>query len=98
MTIAEGIPKGIYILVNDKQKNEFSRKDVRDLLKIDKIKWSLSYNPIFQAMRIDQPGKAPLIKEEYVGILIRKDRGIHTLTPKGFKLINKYKPNNGAIR
>jgi hypothetical protein len=98
LTIAEEILKGISILVYNEQKNEFSRKDVRDLLKIDKIKWSLSYNPIFQAMRIDQPGRAPLIKEEYVGLLIRKDRGIYTLTPKGFKLINKYKPNNGAIR
>jgi predicted transcriptional regulator len=97
LTIAEEILKGISILVYNEQKNEFSRKDVRDLLKIDKIKWSLSYNPIFQAMRISQ-GRAPLIKEEYVGLLIRKDRGIYTLTPKGFKLINKYKPNNGAIR
>jgi hypothetical protein len=97
LTDAEEILKGIYILVYNEQKTEFSKKDVRDLVKIDKIRWSLSYNFIFQAMRINRTG-GPLIKEEYVGILIKKDWGIYTFTPEGFKLINKYKPNNGAIR
>ena len=89
MTHAEEILSAVATLAIKKGKSTFSRKDVRDQLGLKQIDWMAGYTSIFQAMRIDHPGRAPLISERYVGIFIQIERGIYALTPYGRTLIDK---------
>ena len=89
MTHAEEILSSVAILVKKKGKSTFSRKEIRDQLGLNHIDWMARYTAIFQAMRIDHPGGAPLIGERYVGVFIRIERGIYKLTPYGRSLIER---------
>jgi len=89
MTHAEKILFGVAILVRKKGKSTFSRKDVRDQLGLKHLDWMAGYTAIFQGMRIDQPGRAPLVGERYVGVFKRIERGLYTLTPYGRSLVGK---------
>jgi len=59
MTIAEQILESVSILVKERGMNKFRRLDIRKQIGIDRHRWENSYNPIFQAMRIDHSGGAP---------------------------------------
>lgn len=61
----------------------FSRNDVRNALGTKREEWESSFNPIFQAMRIDQPGGAPGVAAIMKNTLRRIDRGIYVLTEYG---------------
>ena len=89
MTHAEEILSAVAILVIKKGKSTFSRKDIRDKLGLKHTDWMAGYTAIFQAMRIDHPGRAPLVSERYAGVFRRIERAIYTLTPYGRSLIGK---------
>ena len=87
MTIPEEILEAVSILVKEKGMSTFRRLDIREQIGIDKHRWVYSYSPIFQAMRIDHPGKAPYIGEKYMGIFQQVKHGVHTLTKYGKEMI-----------
>ncbi|HNT55650.1 MAG TPA: hypothetical protein PKG95_13105 [Anaerolineaceae bacterium] len=70
-------------------KMRFSRVDIRDTLQIQSDVFNASYNPIIQAMRIDQPGGAPNIAPKYQGVFRQIERGVYELTEYGLKLIGR---------
>lgn len=90
MAIPEEILEAVSILVKEKGLKTFRRLDIREQIGIDRHRWAFSYSPIFQAMRIDQPGGAPPIGEKYVGIFQQVKHGVHTLTEYGREMIEKY--------
>ena len=89
MTIPEEILEAVSILVKERGMNKFRRVDIKEQIGIDRHRWDYSYGPVFQAMRIDQPGGAPLIGEQYIGIFKRVEYGVHTLTEYGKEMIEK---------
>jgi hypothetical protein len=89
MTIAEEILHAVSILVKDKGMNTFRRLDIRRQIGMDRHKWEYSYSPIFQAMRVDHPGRAPRISEKFKGIFQQVKYGVHSLTEYGKLVINK---------
>jgi len=60
--------------------------DLRNALKIDRFTWNDSFTPVFQALRIDQPGRAPSVRE----ISKRASHGVYQLTPEGKDIVNRY--------
>jgi hypothetical protein len=90
MTIAEQMIRGLYILTIINHKDTFTRLDLRNALKIDRFTWDASFNPVFQALRIDEPGRAPLVREALIGLIKRTSYGVYKLTPKGKDIVNKY--------
>jgi predicted restriction endonuclease len=88
MAIAENILYAVTQLVKDG--NEvFSRNEIRKLLNVNRSDWNASYDPIFQGMRIDQPGSAPDVRIEYKGVFQRIEYGKYILTEDGCELIRK---------
>ena len=83
MTHAVEIFDAIRVLTTSDPRATFTRNDVRQFLGISHEDWNHSYTAIFQAMRVDQPGGAPAIKEMYVGVIERIRRGEYSLTEKG---------------
>jgi hypothetical protein len=77
MTHAKEIFEAVKNLL--KRKDAFSRKDVRDELRLDEIVWKASYGPIFQGMRIDQPGGAPTVPKEFRNVFERVEHGKYKL-------------------
>lgn len=90
MTIPEEILQAVSILVKKHGMKTFGRKDIREQIGVDKHRWHYSYSPTFQGMRIDHPGRAPDVGEEYKGIFRQVKYGIHTLTEYGKEMISKY--------
>lgn len=70
-------------------KKTFSRQDIRSSLGINPEDWSASYNPVIQAMRVDQPGGAPIVKERFRNVLKRTERGKYILTEQGEELVDE---------
>ena len=89
MTITEEILQAVSVLVKNRGMETFRREDIRKQIGIDKHTWRYSYSPVFQAMRIDQPGRAPLVGEKYVGIFRQVKYGVHCLTKYGEEMIAK---------
>ena len=92
MTIAEKILRAVAQLVRHGGDNIFTRKNIRDLLGVDRDIWVASYSPIFQGMRIDHPGGAPDVRKEYKGIFRQVEHGKHTLTEHGRNIIREMIP------
>lgn len=86
MTIADQILYAAKMLYFKGHQN-FSRKDIREYLAINCDKWNSSFNPIFQGMRIDQPGKAPNVSLRCKNTLRQVDHGVYTLSDKGLSII-----------
>jgi len=89
MTHAEEILYAAAILVRKKGRSTFTRKEVRDQIGLKHGDWMAGYTAIFQGMRIDQPGRDPLVAEKYVGVFKRLERGVYCLTPHGRSLVDK---------
>ena len=73
-----------------KQKGEravFTRNQVRKTIGLDRDEWLQGYTAIFQAMREDHPGRAPVIGEKYKGVFKRIAYGKYVLTQKGKKVL-----------
>ena len=89
MTHVEQIIRGIAVLVDNRVERVFSREDVRRVLGIPRERWNPGYNPIFQAMRIDQPGGAPSLPARYRELLEQRGRGHYALTSAGRALVKE---------
>jgi len=83
MTHAEEIMRAVASLIRRKRKRIFSRKEVRDEMRLSPDVWANSYSPIFQGMRSDHPGGAPRVRDRFKDVFRQVERGKHTLTPKG---------------
>jgi hypothetical protein len=83
MTHAERILLAVKELLSHPGKTEFTRKEIRVQLRLSADEWMSGYTAIFQAMRIDQPGRAPLVGMKYVGVFQRISFGRYKLTDYG---------------
>jgi len=82
----------IFSAVNEFQrqgKSSFTREDIRDSLGINSEEWAASYSPVFQGMRVDQPGGAPAVGEQFRNVFKRIKRGVYILTEHGRALIEE---------
>lgn len=89
MSRAEEIIRAVVSLWREGN-NIFSRKDVRDQIGVSQEKWLSGYTAIFQGMRADRPGGAPLVSSEFQDVFRQVRRGKHTLTDYGKKLLEEY--------
>jgi hypothetical protein len=89
MTNAEKIMRAVATLAKRGQK-VFSRNDVRMEIGINHHEWLYGYTAIFQGMREDQPGGAPLVNEQFSEVFRRIGHGRYVLTSKGESLLKKY--------
>lgn len=83
MTHAEQILHAVAHLVFREGRDTFTRDDVRRQIGVDRDAWMGGYTAIFQAMRIDHPGGAPSIGDEWVDMFERVGHGVYRLTPLG---------------
>jgi hypothetical protein len=65
----------------------FSREDIRSSRGINSEDWLASYSPVFQGMRVDQPGGAPAVGERFRNVFRRVRRGVYVLTDYGISVI-----------
>ncbi len=89
MTHAETVLRAVSDLLTRKGDEEFSRNEVRIQIGIGQEEWMDHYTAIFQAMREDQPGGAPLIGIKYCGVFKRIERGKYMLTEYGKSLVKE---------
>jgi hypothetical protein len=88
MINAERILKSVTKLVKDEGKTIFTREEVYE--NIDPELFSRgSYDPVFQGMRIDQPGGAPTPREEYRNVFEQVSHSKYRLTTYGQRLIDE---------
>jgi len=71
----------------------FSREDVREKAGIKTDIWASSYNPIFQGMREDHPGGAPVVSERFRNVFWQIKHGKYGLTDYGKRLVHEYRPD-----
>lgn len=86
-TIAEALLSAVGRVVGSERKKIFSRADVREAASVERRWWEKSWNPIFQGMRIDHPGRAPLQAKKHRGVLRRLSHGRFKLTSYGWQLV-----------
>ena len=65
----------------------FSRKAVREYLRLNNRAWQSGYTAIFQGMRDDHPGGAPKVCDSYSGVFHRVKLGTYELSAKGRRLV-----------
>ncbi len=90
MTIPEQIMTGVAIVVRQQGHDVFTRQEIRDALKVDAERWTASYAPNFQGMRIDHPGGAPNVNQVYKGIFRRISYGRYELTDHGKTVLEEF--------
>jgi hypothetical protein len=90
MTTAEEILKAVSFLVKEKGMKTFRRADIKKQIGADEKRWENNYDPTFQGMREDEPGRAHNVGEKYRRIFRRVSYGVHTLTEYGKEMIKKY--------
>ncbi len=89
MTNAEKIIQAVAIL-NKRGQKVFSRKNICEEIGINHHEWLYGYTAVFQGMREDQPGGAPPVNKQYMGVFRRINYGKYVLTSKGESLLKKY--------
>ena len=87
MRHVEEIMRAICRLVN-RRLTPFRRMDARDELGLDAETWRQGYTAIFQGMRADHPGGAPIIAHEFRDVIRRVSYGKYILTIEGQALCN----------
>jgi hypothetical protein len=90
MTQAEEILQAVSFLVKHKGMKTFTRMDIKAQIDTDKKRWANNYSPTFQGMRIDAPGGARNVGEEFQRVFKQVKCGVHALTEYGKDLIEKY--------
>lgn len=85
-SIAEQILAAVVRLVGPTGETTFSREEVRLEAGVDSKRWKASFSPIFQGMRADQPGGAPL-NARYRKMFRQVAHGRHALTDHGRELL-----------
>jgi hypothetical protein len=86
-TIAESILRAIGCVVGADTRKVFSREEIRSAANVGREWWNLSWNPIFQGMRADHPGRAPRQAAKNQGVLKRVGYGQFVLTAYGWTLV-----------
>ena len=66
------------------------RLDLRNAFKIDRFTWNDNFTPVFQTLRVDQPGRAPWVREISIGLIKRASHGVYQLIPEGKDIVNRY--------
>jgi len=90
MTHAEQIMAAVAHITEVQGFGEFSRDDVRRRIGVEIDTWLYGYTAIFQGMRIDHPGKAPVVGERFASAFRRVCHGRYVLTPKGKQLAREF--------
>ncbi len=92
-TIAASILRAVGRVIGGDRKKVFTRADVRVAANVDRDWWTLSWNPIFQGMRIDHPGKAPVQAKRHRNVLKRIAYGEFVVTAYGWTLVRSTPPD-----
>lgn len=92
MTHAEQILRAVARLTQVQGREEFSRLDVRQQLRLETDTWLNRYTAIFQGMREDHPGGAPGVGVEFAGVFRRVGHGRYVLTAKGRSSVALFRP------
>jgi hypothetical protein len=79
-------------LIQHNGKSTFTRKEVREEIGLSTEEWDASFSPIFQRMRVDQPGGAPNPGVKFKGVFWQVQHGEHALTDYGKQLVKGFKP------
>lgn len=80
-------------------KTSFTRDEIRASLGINSEEWSASFSPVFQGMRVDQPGGAPAVRKRFRNVFRRVGHGVHILTEHGTALVEEmFDPYTTLIR
>jgi|GEM_PF-1503521 len=87
MTNAERILQAVKHIVRNEGREIFTRAEVYKQITISDFSRP-SYDPVFQGMRIDQPGGAPTQREEYRNVFEQVSHGNYRLTSYGQELID----------
>jgi hypothetical protein len=87
MTHAESILSAVRAILGRPGRATFTRKDVRDEIGLDRDAWMAGDAAILQAIREDQPGGAPPIRQEFRGVFRRVGRGVYAPTDRGRRLL-----------
>jgi hypothetical protein len=95
-TIVQRILGAVAAIVGEDLTAHFRRVDVREHLGLSPALWSKSHSPLFQGMRIDHPGGAPHVAEEYRGVFRRVTYGVYTLTDNGRLIVGQLVPPKPA--
>jgi len=96
-SLAEEVWESAVRSVTIYKKTVFTRQDLRKSAGVEQDRWSASYSPIFQGMRIDQPGGAPLVPAQYRNVFQQIRHGYYQLTEDGRALLNKSRNGNGMV-
>ena len=91
MTHTEEIMRAVFILVKQKGKRVFSRKEIRECIGLNQKEWTYKYSPIFQGMRAYPRGKSPSVPKRFRDIFRQVERGKYNLTNKGQQLLKEFK-------
>lgn len=90
MTHAEEIMWATATFLKKEDKYTFSRREIRDQIGIKHDKWMSGYTAIFQGMRSDHPGGAPIVGRRFKNVFRRVKRGIYILTDYGKHLLKEF--------
>jgi len=90
VTHAEEILSAVSKMVRNDGKSTFRRKEIRDQIGVSQEEWDASYSPIFQGMRVDQPGGAPNPGARFKGVFWQVQHGEHALTDYGRQLVKEF--------
>ena len=90
MTHGEEIMRAAAILVRQEGREVFSREEIRRITGVNRAVWNASYSATFQGMRVDQPGGAPDVGARFKGVFRQVERGRHTLTEDGRRLLDEF--------
>jgi len=74
------------VTISLRNNNTFTRKEVREELRISHETWISSYTAIFQGMRDDHPGGAPNPGSRFRNVFHRIGHGRYQLTEIGWNL------------
>jgi len=89
MIHAEQIMNAVAHLLN-LGRYSFTRREVRDQIGIPQDEWMSGYTAIFQGMRSDHPGGAPLVGTKYQNVFERIDHGLYILTGYGRRIVTEF--------
>jgi cytoplasmic iron level regulating protein YaaA (DUF328/UPF0246 family) len=96
-THAESILSAVAALVREQSKKTFTRRDVRRQIGITQEEWMRGFTAIFQAMRMDQPGGAPVIAKKYQNVFKRISKGNYFLADYGKMVVSQIDKSNPGI-
>lgn len=89
ITHAQQIFAAVATLVGKRPSAAFTRDEVRRQAAVSRREWDASYSPVFQGMRVDQPGGAPNVPARFRGVFQQVSHGKHQLSEKGQRVLRE---------